>query len=114
MPSIEFLASDLGPTVIEDAPDGGRLLDLCDDARAPVAFSCRSASCGACRVDILEGASLLAPPADDEREVLRAFASPASHRLACVACALPGGGRVSLRWVDPARCEPDVRRRPPE
>jgi hypothetical protein len=56
-----------------EAGGGGRLLDVCDDVRAPVAFSCRGASCGTCRVEVVAGADLLAPPARGELEVLALF-----------------------------------------
>ena len=48
-----------------NAPEGGRLVDFCDELRAPIPFSCRSASCGTCRMEILEGTELLEPPRDD-------------------------------------------------
>ena len=65
---------------------------------APVPFSCRGASCGTCRVDVLEGASLLAPPLDEELDVLDIFGDdPARRRLCCQAVALPGPGRIRVR-----------------
>lgn len=97
MPTIEFLASPLRPAVTAEAE--GPLIDVCDDARAPVELSCRSASCGTCRVEVLAGADLLEPPRDDELEVLRLFAAPPQQRLACQAAARPGPGLVRLRWV---------------
>jgi ferredoxin len=100
MPAVEILANELGPAASVDAGGGGPLLDLCDAARAPVAFSCRSASCGTCRVDVVEGAALFEPPGRDERDVLEIFASPPSHRLACQAILRPGPGLVRLRWVN--------------
>jgi ferredoxin len=98
MPLIEILASRLGPAVHVDAD--GPLVDVCDDARAPIDFSCRSASCGTCRVRVLEGAALLEPPRDDELEVLRLFDSPPDARLACQAKASPGAGVIRLAWID--------------
>jgi len=100
MPKIEFLASELGPGSVVDRPDGGRMIDACDEAAAPVEFSCRSASCGTCRVDVLEGAALLAPPREDELEVLEIFESAPTHRLACQAVIRPGSGLIQLRWVN--------------
>lgn len=99
MPSIEFLASPLGPGVTLTV-DGGRLLDASDDARAPVAFSCRSASCGTCRVEVLAGAELLEPPGPDELEVLAIFAAGPTERLACQAIVRPGPGLLRLGPVD--------------
>lgn len=100
MPTIEVAANRLGPGARADVPEGGRLLDVCDDARAPVAFSCRSASCGTCRVDVIAGAEHLAPPSADELEVLALFEAAATVRLACQASVLPGPGVIQLAWVD--------------
>jgi ferredoxin len=100
MPSISFESS--GGVVVEvDAPDGGRLVDLCDELRAPIPFSCRSASCGTCRMDVLEGTELLEPPREDELEVLDLFGDdPARCRLACQAVVRRGGGRLRVRAAE--------------
>lgn len=92
-----------GVVVVQaDAPDGGRLVDLCDDLQAPIPFSCRSASCGTCRIDVLEGANLLDPPGDDELEVLELFGDdPRRCRLACQAVVRSGVGRLRVRPADP-------------
>lgn len=99
MPTIEILRSEHGPAVTLEV-DGGRLLDACDDARAPIAFSCRSASCGTCRVEVLAGAELLYPPGPDELEVLTIFAAAPTERLACSAIVRPGPGLIRLGPVD--------------
>ncbi|MEO5728097.1 MAG: 2Fe-2S iron-sulfur cluster-binding protein [Byssovorax sp.] len=99
MPAIELLRSPHGPAVTL-AVDGGRLLDACDDARAPVAFSCRSASCGTCRVEVLTGAELLEPPGPDELEVLAIFAAAPRERLACQAVVRSGAGLIRLGPVE--------------
>jgi ferredoxin len=81
-----------------DAPEGGRLVDLCDDEGAPVPFSCRSASCGTCRIDLLEGGDLLEPPSDEELELLDIFGDdPRRCRLACQASVRAGAGRLRVR-----------------
>jgi ferredoxin len=97
MPRIELLQSALGEGVTVDGD--GRLLDLCDAASAPVGFSCRSARCCTCRVDVLAGADLLDPPGADEIAVLRLHASRENQRLACQAVVRPGPGFVRVRWV---------------
>jgi ferredoxin len=93
MPIFAFEGNEIGPAVSMDVEEGGPLVDICDEAFAPVVFSCRSASCGTCRVEVIEGASLLEPP-------LEIFASPPTHRLACQVVARSGVGRVHLRWVN--------------
>ena len=99
MPIVEFLPTPLGAGVTL-LVDEGRLLDVCDAARAPVAFSCRSASCGVCRVEVVLGADLLEPPGHDEIEVLALFGAAPSERLACQAILRRGPGLVRLRHVD--------------
>ncbi len=97
MPSVVFDGSRSGPLEVA-LPEGGRLLDVCDEEGAPVPFSCRSASCGTCRVDVLEGADLLEPPADEELAILDIFGDdPARCRLACQARLRNGSGRLRLR-----------------
>lgn len=107
MPRFEFDGNEVGPPVSMDAEEGGPLIDICDEAGAAVVFSCRSASCGTCRVDVLEGAELLEPPKRDELDVLEIFAAAVSEeapsrtprRLACQAVARAGSGLIHLRWV---------------
>jgi 2Fe-2S ferredoxin len=83
-----------------DAPEGGALVDLCDDNDAPVPFSCKSASCGTCRVDVLEGMGELLPPEDEELDILDIFGDdPKSRRLACQAQMRPGMGLLRIRPV---------------
>ncbi len=97
MPFVVFDAVD-GPSVEADAPEGGPLVDCCDAYCAPIPFSCRSASCGTCRVDVLEGTDCLEPPCEEELEVLDVFGDdPARCRLACQARVRPGPGRLRVR-----------------
>jgi ferredoxin len=100
VPRVLFEPSRHGPAVVVDLPSGGRLVDACDDAHAPVPFSCRSASCGTCRVDVIEGMELLHPPGSAETEVLAVFAASAGTRLACQAVVRPGAGTIRVRAVD--------------
>ncbi len=104
VPTIEFLESALGPAVIAEGE--GPLVDVCDDAGAPVGFSCRSANCATCRVEVLAGCEWLAPARDDERELLLRLAAPSQHRLACQVEVRPGRGLVRLRWVQEPGEEP--------
>lgn len=100
MPLIVFESPE-SPTVEVSVPEGGALVDLCDEHNAPIPFSCRSASCGTCRVDVLEGADLLDPPADEELDVLDIFGDdPAARRLACQVRVRQGPGRLRVRPAD--------------
>jgi 2Fe-2S ferredoxin len=74
------------PTVEVAAPPGARLVDICDASDSPVPFSCRSASCGTCRVVIVEGGDSLEPPGEEEIALLELMGDdPAVLRLACQA-----------------------------
>ena len=89
--------SNAGRRVAIDAPEGAALIDLCDVHAAPIPFSCRSASCGTCRIHVLQGADELLPPAQDELELLDVFDHKPPHvRLACQAVLRPGAVRL---WV---------------
>lgn len=99
MPTLEFLANAIGRLKRVEAPKGGELVDICDEYLAPIPFSCRSASCGTCHVEVLEGGELLEPPAAEERELLALLGGHGEHRLACQARVRPGPGVVRLRAV---------------
>lgn len=97
MPRIVFIGLD-GDSKEADAPGGAALVDLADEVNAPIPFSCRSASCGTCRLVVLEGANLLADAEDDELQVLDAFGqAPPDRRLCCQAKLLAGAGTVKVR-----------------
>jgi 2Fe-2S ferredoxin len=100
MARVVFESSAAAPGVEADAPEGARLVDLCDEGGAPVPFSCRSASCGTCRIDVLEGADLLDAPRDEELDILDIFGDePGRRRLACQARVGAGAGCVRVRAV---------------
>jgi ferredoxin len=100
MPRITF-EDPAGEPIVVDAPDGGALVDLCDTHATAVPFSCRSASCATCRIQILEGAELLSEAGDEELAVLDVFGvDPKTQRLACQAKLLPGPGTVRVRPAD--------------
>jgi ferredoxin len=101
VPRIEFLESLAGPSTSIDVPAGGPLLDACDEAAAPVPFSCRSTSCGTCRIDVFEGQELLDEAGEEERAVLASFGDrPGPRRLACTARIKAGPGLVRVRACD--------------
>jgi ferredoxin len=95
VPKIE-VSGRLGSKTV-DAPDGGELVDLCDEYLAPVPFSCRSASCGTCHVQVLEGIELFEPPNESEQELLDLLGGPQHSRLACQARLRPGPGLIRIR-----------------
>lgn len=80
---------------------GTRLVDVVDDhPEAEVPFSCRSANCGTCRVEVVQGGPAVAPPAEDEREVLALFGDRPAVRLCCQLELTHDTERVVLRVVD--------------
>lgn len=98
MPTVTFESSDGALSKTVAAPDGGSMADLCDDHEAPIPFSCRSASCSTCHIEVLEGASALLPPDDEELDVLEAIsAPPPRYRLACCVKLKPGTETVRVR-----------------
>lgn len=97
MPRIEFNGNIHGKSKTLDVEAGGELVDICDEYFAPIPFSCRSASCGTCHVDVLEGAEYLEPPSAEEQDLLEVLRGPASSRLACQARVKAGPGLIRLR-----------------
>jgi ferredoxin len=100
MPTIDFLGNAAGRGKSVEAPEGGELLAMCDRHLAPVPFSCRSATCATCHVQVLEGGELLVPPAAEERELLDVIRAAPDTRLACQVIVRAGDGRVRLRPVE--------------
>ncbi|MBK9264724.1 MAG: (2Fe-2S)-binding protein [Polyangiaceae bacterium] len=97
---VDFESSNARTDVTGKAAPFDRLIDVCDACRAPVEFSCRSGTCGTCRVEVIEGESHLQPPTPDELETLAAFDAPPSHRLACRSrLNATSDGRLRLRWA---------------
>lgn len=70
--------------VVEGVQPGTALADLTDEhPDAEVPYSCRSASCGTCRVEVRQGADALSEPDDDELDVLEIFGNEPGVRLCC-------------------------------
>ncbi len=98
MPTVTFESRDGTRSKTVEATEGATLADLCDDSEAPIPFSCRSASCATCQIDVLEGSDALFPPEDEEMDVLDALdAKPPRERLACCARLMPGASIVRVR-----------------
>lgn len=100
MPKIEFLASVAGGAKEAEALEGGPLLDICDEALAPIPFSCRSASCATCHVEVLAGGELMEPPEEAEQDLLDIVGGPPGSRLACQVIVKAGPGLIRLRSLD--------------
>jgi ferredoxin len=83
MASLVFVANRFGAEKRIDVPEGGEIVDICDQYFAPIPFSCRSASCGTCQIEVLEGEDLLEPPNEAERDLLPLLGG--KGRLACQA-----------------------------
>lgn len=80
---------------------GTQLVDTCDEhPEAEVPFSCRSASCGTCRVRVKEGMAHLSKAKDDELDVLDVFGDGKDVRLCCQV-EIASEGNVVLEVVEP-------------
>lgn len=98
MPKVTLESHDGSRHITANAPEGAAIADICDDHEAPIPFSCRSASCATCQIEVLEGEDMLLPPEDEELDVLEAIqATPGRFRLACCAKLKPGAGLVRVR-----------------
>lgn len=85
-----------------DITPGTRFIDVTDEhPEAEVPYSCRSASCGTCRVEVKEGHAHLLSPEDDELEVLEVFGDDPKKVRLCCQIRLKDEGRVVLRVVEP-------------
>jgi ferredoxin len=97
VPKLIVLENAVGPQREVDLPEGGEIVDAADEVRLPIPFSCRSATCGTCLVEVVEGAECLAEPNSDEADLLAILDGPPENRLACQARLLSGPGTVKLR-----------------
>ena len=90
--------SSTGRIVEIEADQGAALIDLCDAHGAPIPLACRIASCGTCRIHVIEGAGDLLPANEDELELLDVFdAEPPHVRLACQARLRTGATRLRVK-----------------
>lgn len=87
---------------VPNVSPGTRLVDVTDEhPTAGVPYSCRSASCGTCRVEVMEGGEALEAPDIDELEVLEIFGDdPKRVRLCCQAKLSKDTERLTLRVCD--------------
>ena len=80
-----------------EAAPGRSLLDAALEQGVDLPHGCRSGTCGACAVEILEGTENLVAPDPIEADSLERFRMRDCERLACRACAT---GPVRLRPLD--------------
>ncbi len=85
-----------------DVAPGTDLVDVTDEfPKADVPYSCRSASCGTCRVEIVKGAEAFGPADDDELEVIDIFGDGDNVRLCCQLKIAKDTDEIVLRVCDP-------------
>ena len=99
MVRVVFEGNSIGREKVVEASESVPLMDLADEVLAPIPFSCRSATCATCQVEVTEGAELLEPAHADERELLDLLRSPPKVRLACQAIVRAGTGTVRVKPV---------------
>lgn len=83
-----------------DAKAGEAIMDITDaNPPAEIPYSCRAATCGTCRVEVVEGGEALSVPDEFELEVLEIFGdTPDEVRLCCQAKLVESkASRVTLR-----------------
>lgn len=86
-----------------EAEPGEAIIDITDaNPAAEVPYSCRAATCGTCRVEVLEGAEALSSADEIELEVLDIFGdTPDEVRLCCQAKLVGGAAsQVTLKVCD--------------
>lgn len=66
-----------------DVPKGANFMDVCENEDTSILFGCRDGACGACLIDVKEGAENLSPIKEDEKDFLETLAARPSERLAC-------------------------------
>ena len=86
-----------------NAQPGEAIMDITDaNPAAEVPYSCRAATCGTCRVEVLKGGESLSTPDEFELEVLDMFGdTPDKVRLCCQSKLVGGNGtQVTLKVCD--------------
>jgi 2Fe-2S ferredoxin len=86
-----------------DAQPGETIMDITDaNPAADVPYSCRAATCGTCRVEVLQGSDALSTADEIELEVLDIFGDTPDRVRLCCQTKLVGGGdiRVTLKVCD--------------
>jgi ferredoxin len=80
----EAIAVRIGENLTLSLRHGERLIDICDRNVTPIAFSCRSGSCGTCAIRVLQGMANLSPLNEKEGIVIADLENAGPDiRLAC-------------------------------
>ncbi|MEZ4705242.1 MAG: 2Fe-2S iron-sulfur cluster-binding protein [Bdellovibrionota bacterium] len=80
-----------------EAKAGETLLDLCDRLEIEeIGWSCRSAACSTCLVEVQSGMENLSEMEEDEQDMIEEYAPKPNCRLACQAKIL---GPISVKYV---------------
>ncbi len=69
--------------ISKEVPDGSKIATVADEVQASLPFGCREASCGACKLLVLEGMENLEDVIDDEIDVLGQGKIDEGYRLGC-------------------------------
>ena len=81
---------------------GEAVVDVADDhPHVGIPLACRSANCGICLVRVESGMEALAPPAEDEAQVLSQLGGDPDVRLGCQIKVVAEGFQVVLRVPRP-------------
>ena len=81
---------------------GEAVVDVVDDhPQVGIPLACRSANCGICLVRVESGMEALAPPAEDEAQVLSHLGGDPDVRLGCQIRVVAEGFQVVLRVPRP-------------
>ena len=98
MPRVRFLPANYEL----DVPVGARIVDVTDEhPEARVPYSCRSASCGTCRSEVVEGMDGIQTPAAEELSVLEIFGDGPELRLCCQMKSVKDVPKITLRVIEP-------------
>lgn len=66
-----------------DVESGYEMIRMCDEYDTSILFGCRDGACGACMVQILDGAENLSKMEEDEQDFLETMNAREGERLAC-------------------------------
>ncbi len=80
-----------------DAAPGEAIMDITDaNPAADVPYSCRAATCGTCRVEVVEGGEVLSIAEELELEVLEIFGNTPDKVRLCCQTKLVGGAETQV------------------